>query len=315
VNAQFQGMIDPTYLPIVITGASGKLATLVIEELLARGVPPAGLIATTRRPELLTAIAERGVAVRHADNDRPETLIPAFQGARRLLLISGPPAAFIAGTRLNQHSAAISAARQAGVQHLFYTSAPHAAPDSTAEGHADHWQTEQLLKASGMDWTVLRHWEWPDWHLEQHWRTAFDHGVLYVGSGDGRISHVTREDTAAADAGALLADDVAGRIIDVTGPKGLTASDIAEALRGASGNAIALVQLEPQELAERLVGAGAHPEAATVLAMLARAIREGCYDGVSAEAERYSGRSRVGVSDWMVKALPDVLARPPGNPW
>jgi NAD(P)H dehydrogenase (quinone) len=307
--------VDSDHLPILVTGGSGKLARLVLEELLARGVPPKQLITTTRTPEKVADLAARGVEVRKADHDEPESLVPAFRGARRMLLISGPPEAFIAGIRLKQHEAAIGAAVEAGVAHVFYTSAPNAAHDALAEGHVDHWQTEEAMKASGAAWTVLRHWEWPDWHLARHWRHAVDRGVLYAGSGEGRISHVTREDTAAADAGALLAKGVESKTFDITGPKALSAHDIWEALSDVAGKEIKLVMLEPDALAGKLLETGVHPDVAPVLAMLAGAIRGGCYDGVSADAERFSGRPRASLRDWLVRALPEVLARPPARLW
>lgn len=307
--------IDEDYLPILVTGGSGKLARLILKELLARGVPPEKLITTSRTPEKLADLAAEGVEVRHADHDRPETLADAFRGAKRMLLISGTPEAFIAGIRVKQHEAAISAARAAGVPHLFYTSAPHADPDSLAEAHIDHWRTEEMIKASGADWTILRHWEWPDWHLEHHWRHGVDSRKFYAASADGCISHVTREDTAAADAGALLGSEVHGRTFDITGPQRLTARDICDALRKVSGRDIELVMVEPDELAPLLESVGTHPETAPIFAMLANAIREGWYDGYSDTPDELGGRPRQTMEKWLESSLVQVLARPPLAPW
>jgi NAD(P)H dehydrogenase (quinone) len=273
------------------------------------------LITTTRTPDKVADLAARGVEVRLADHDKPETLISAFRGARRMLLISGPPEAFLAGIRVKQHKAAIDAAIAAGVPHLYYTSAANAAPDTLADAHVDHWQTEEMIKASGAAWTILRHWEWPDWHLEHHWRHAVDTGVFYAGSAEGRIAHITREDTAAAAAGALLATGVENRTCNIAGPKGLTAKDIWEALRSASRKDIRLVMVEPDDLGARLLETGTHPETAPIIAMVANAIRGGWYDGESADPEILSGRSRTPLREWLVRSLPEVLARPPAGAW
>ena len=301
--------------PILVTGGSGKLATLIIEELLARGLPAEQLITTTRSPKKLAALAARGVDVRYADNDKPETLVNAFRGAQRMLLISGTPEAFLAGVRVKQHKAAIAAAIEAGVPHLYYTSAPNAAPDTQADAHVDHWETEEAIKATGATWTMLRHWEWPDWHLEHHWRHAVESGTYYAATGDGRISHVTRADTAAADAGALLGQGAENKTFDITGVKGLTARDIWEALREASGKDIALVELEPDQLPAKLLQTGTHPETAPVFGMMGTAIRGGWYDGVSRDPETLSGRPRQTITEWLKGALPEVLSRPPAGPW
>jgi NAD(P)H dehydrogenase (quinone) len=302
-------------LPILVTGGSGKLARLIIGELLARGVPPDQIITTTRTPQKIVDFAARGIIVRHADHDKPDSLVEAFRGARRMLLISGTPEAFIAQIRVKQHKAAIAAALAAGVPHIFYTSAPNAAADTPAEAHIDHWETEEALKASGAKWTCLRHWEWPDWHLEHHWRHAVEHGVFYSATGAGRISHITREDTAAADAGALLSMDSVNKTYDITGPQGLTAQDIRDALCGAAGKEIELMMLEPGDLAKSLLAAGTHPDTAPIFAMMAEAIRGGWYDGVSEDADMLAGRPRQTIRQWLETALPAVLARPPRGPW
>src|SRR3712207_6470840 len=74
-------------MSIVITGASGQLGRLTAELVLDR-VLASEVILTTRRPEALSDLAERGVRDRQADFDQPETLAEAFAGGEKLLLIS-----------------------------------------------------------------------------------------------------------------------------------------------------------------------------------------------------------------------------------
>ena len=72
-----------------VTGATGHLGRLVVEELLSRGVPAADVVAIARTPEKAADLAERGVQVREGDYDRPDTLPSALDGVQRLLLVSG----------------------------------------------------------------------------------------------------------------------------------------------------------------------------------------------------------------------------------
>ena len=58
---------------IVVTGASGQLGRLVVEELLKQR-PAAEIVAAVRNPERVKDFAARGVQVRHADYEKPETL-------------------------------------------------------------------------------------------------------------------------------------------------------------------------------------------------------------------------------------------------
>lgn len=104
-----------------ITGATGQLGRLVVDELL-KTVPADRIVAAVRNPAKASDIAAKGVAVREADYDRPDTLRAAFDGVRRLLLISSSEV----GIRLAQHQAVIEAAKAAGVELLVYTSILHA---------------------------------------------------------------------------------------------------------------------------------------------------------------------------------------------
>ncbi len=65
---------------IGITGSTGHLGRLVIESLLERGVAPSEIVALARSPEKARDLAERGVQVRRADYDEPESLRQAPQG-------------------------------------------------------------------------------------------------------------------------------------------------------------------------------------------------------------------------------------------
>jgi len=73
---------------IVVSGASGQLGGLVVEELLARKVAPQNLILVSRTPDTLKRYAQRGASVRFGDFSKPESLLEAYKGGTRMLLIS-----------------------------------------------------------------------------------------------------------------------------------------------------------------------------------------------------------------------------------
>jgi NAD(P)H dehydrogenase (quinone) len=60
-------------MSIVITGASGHLGRLVVDQLLAAGTPAARLVATGRDVDKLSGVAQSGVTVRRADFTDPIT--------------------------------------------------------------------------------------------------------------------------------------------------------------------------------------------------------------------------------------------------
>ena len=72
---------------IVVTGATGQLGRLVMEELLDK-LPASEVVAAVRNPAKASGWARSGVQVREADYSRPETLATAFAGAEKVLLVS-----------------------------------------------------------------------------------------------------------------------------------------------------------------------------------------------------------------------------------
>src|SRR4051812_28598002 len=114
-------------MTFAITGASGQLARLAADRLLAR-VDAAEVVLLTRTPSSLQDYADRGVAVRAADFDDPSSLAAAFARVDRLLLISTDAS----GSPVDRHRAAIDAARAAGVSRIAYTSVAQPVADNPA---------------------------------------------------------------------------------------------------------------------------------------------------------------------------------------
>jgi NAD(P)H dehydrogenase (quinone) len=91
---------------IGVIGATGALGTLVVKGLVAK-IGGERVLALARSPEKAAGL---GIAVRHADYDKPETLVPALKGVEKLLFISSPDV----GRRTPQHAAVVEAAKAAG---------------------------------------------------------------------------------------------------------------------------------------------------------------------------------------------------------
>ena len=95
---------------IAVTGATGQLGRLVVEELL-KTTEAKYIVAAVRNTEKAKGFADCGVQVRETDYSRPETLATAFHGVSRLLLISGNDLS----NREMQHEAVINAAKAADI--------------------------------------------------------------------------------------------------------------------------------------------------------------------------------------------------------
>ncbi|WP_338466679.1 SDR family oxidoreductase [Novosphingobium sp. ZN18A2] len=200
---------------IVITGASGQYGSGLTDRLVAAG-RARDLILITRKPEKLADRAAQGCDVRYGDFDRPETLVAAVNGADRMLLISGTRV----GARVVQHKAAIDAAAAGGVKHIAYTSFIGIDdPANPAEVRHDHIETERLIRASGMAWTMLR-----DAHYADAMIVMAGPGVMATrkwisNAGDGLEAMVWRDDCIDSAAAVLTGEGHEGKTYNITGPE------------------------------------------------------------------------------------------------
>src|ERR1700692_3674925 len=117
---------------IAVTGATGRLGRLVIENLL-RTEPASSIVAVVRDPAKAADLSILGVQVRQADYTQPASLRTALAGADKLLLISSSEL----GQRASHHRAVIDAAIYCEVKLIGYTSVLHAntSPLGLADEH------------------------------------------------------------------------------------------------------------------------------------------------------------------------------------
>ncbi len=222
---------------IVISGASGQLGGLVVKELLARGVPAGDLILVSRTPEKLAEFAKMGAATRFGDFAKPESLPTAFAGGTKLLLIS---IGFGSGPRPEAHKRAIDAAVAAGVKHIAYTSFVAISKGEKTGLASDHFQTEELIRSSGVAWTMLRNSIYANGLVQQAAKMLAE-GKATVSDSDSRIGYVTREDCAAAAAAVLSTPGHENRVYDITGPELLGPREIATIASTVAGKPVELV--------------------------------------------------------------------------
>lgn len=222
-------MSDFSSSTLGVTGAAGHLGRAVIANLLARGAKR--VVAITRDPAKLRDLPSP-VEVRAGDFNDPASLLGAFAGIDRLLIVSTDDFSDRAG----QHVRAIDAAEKAGVKHLAYTSIASPYPDPSSIASDSHFWTEARLIASPLTWSILRNNLYADYLLPtaQH---AIATGQHFHAAGNGRRAYVTREDCAAAAAGALLTAE-GRRIFDVSGPEALSGDDLAALFASLAGRPV-----------------------------------------------------------------------------
>ena len=292
-------------MSIVVTGASGQLGRLVVEELLDR-VPPSELVLVSRRPEFLGEFAARGATARRGDFDDPASLADAFAGAGTVLLISSGLEAL--GRRIDQHRAAIDAAAAAGARRVVYTSISNPVANNPQRTVSEENRaTEELLHSSGLDWTILRNGTFAEVQLAPG-SLAVAHGRIYTNAGDGRMTPVSRRDCAAAAVAVLTGDGHENRTYDITGPDRISQAELAALLSDVSGRAIKVHNVSDRILGWGLTKAGFTKAIAREIVDFGKAIREGFYDVAESDVQRLTGRAPRSLRDVLIAHRGELLA-------
>jgi uncharacterized protein YbjT (DUF2867 family) len=131
---------------IAVTGATGQQGGAVVRALQSGG--QFKVRALTRNPGKHRELAEEVVA---ADLDHPETLKAAFEGAHGVFLVTN---FWEQGTdELKQATAAVRAAKDAGVKHFIWSTLPDVEAISGGKFHVPHFsgkaKIDRIVKEAG----------------------------------------------------------------------------------------------------------------------------------------------------------------------
>lgn len=282
---------------IAVTGANGQLGRHVIEHLLEH-TSADSIVALVRSPERASDLSAKGIHVRHADYDQPETLTKALQGVDKLLLISSSEV----GKRAIQHQAVIDAATAANLELLVYTSLLKTA-ESPMVLAAEHKITEAAIKASKLPAVILRN----GWYTENYTANlaaVLETGVVAGAAKQGKYHTATRNDYALAAAKVLLDGSAhSGKTYELAGDQGFTLAEYAAEIAKQSGKNIAYQDMTASDYAALLVQIGLPSEFADVLADSDVAASSGWLEDNSKTLSTLIGRPTTAISTSITQAL------------
>ncbi len=281
---------------ILVTGANGHLGRGIVEHLSDR-MGPAQIIAASREPGALSP--PDGVAVRRADFADPACLPDAFAGIERIQIVSVDK---LGEEARRLHRNAITAASDAGVERIFYTSHAGAREGSPFPPADQHAKSEADLKASGTPFTALRHGFYAESCLQMIGEDL-KRGELRVPE-DGPVCWTARDDLARADA-ALLAGEATfdGATPPLTASRAWTMSEIAELASQITGREIRHTVVSDAEWKAAKVAAGVPEHYAEMLLGTFRASRRGDFSTVDPTLETLVGRKPTPLREVLAAAL------------
>jgi uncharacterized protein YbjT (DUF2867 family) len=208
---------------LVISGVTGGVGGEAARRLAAAGHP---LRLLARDPAQVRTFPDCEVVA--ADYADPAGLARSMHAGDVVFMVSlNPPP----GERMRLHGNFVAAAAEAKVAHLVYLSFLSAGPAAQFLHARTHWETEELIRSSGLPFTFLR-----TSFYDRVTTMFYANGVALGPGGRGAVAWVSRPDCAAAVA-AVMQDPAAhrGAIYDINGPEPLTLEETSALITAGSG--------------------------------------------------------------------------------
>ena len=283
-------------MKILVTGATGKFGTKVVESLL-KTVPASQLAVSVRNPEKAEGLKNRGVEVRQGDFDQPDTLVSTFAGIDRLLIVSTDGDN---ETRIRQHANAVAAAEKAKVKFIAYTSIGNAGNNPLHLAQV-HRATEAAIIKTGIPYSFLRN----NWYLENE--TGNIQGVLagapwVTSAGTGKVGWAAKQDYADAAAAVLSGTGHENTTYELSG-KPMTQEELAAILGTVVGKEVIVQQVDDAAYKQIMKGAGLPEFVVEMIAEMQQSISKGALNIESSDLEKLLGRPMTPIST----ALADIV--------
>lgn len=283
---------------ILITGATGHLGKATIDHLLQKGVLPENISALARNAEKAADLISKGINVKIGDYYDLSSLTEAFAGVDKLFFISSGDLV----NRTEQHQNVVNAATKAGVKHIIYTSierqlGAEPSPIEFASGPVE--ATEDLIKSSGLNYTILKNNFYMDAVSLFIGDKVLESGVIYAPVANGKIGFTLRDELAEVSANILISEGHKNKTYQLSNVETYSYTDAANFITEISGKRVVLVSPKAEEYIKSLTEAGVPEDFAGMLAAFALAQAYGEFNFSGNDLEQLLGRKPTTLKEFL----------------
>jgi uncharacterized protein YbjT (DUF2867 family) len=264
--------IDMTAQTTLVLGGTGKTGRRIAEQLTARNVP--------------VRIGSRSAAIPFVWEDRATW--PAALANVRAVYISYYPDLAAPGAT-DAIRAFVDLAMRSGARRLVLLS---------GRGEPEAQRCEEIVKASGADWTLLRCSWFNQNFSENYLLEPILAGEVALPAPNVGEPFVDADDIADVAVAALTDDKHIGQLYELTGPRLLTFADAIAQIAKASGREIRYVQVPMDEYVVALEQAQLPPEFVALIKYLFTEVLDGRNAHVNDGVQRALGRAPRDFSEY-----------------
>ncbi len=257
---------------ILVLGGTGKTGRRVAERLESRGVP--------------TRIASRAGDPGFDWNDQ-STWRATLEGVEAAYITYAPDLAIPGATSTIRDFVEIAVER--GVRRLVLLS---------GRGEEEAQLCERIVQDAGVEWTVVRaSWFNQNFSEGEFLGMVLD-GAITLPAADIPEPFVDVDDIADVAVAALTEDSHNGEIYEVTGPRMLTFTEVAQEISRAAGRDVRFIQISKEAFAGAIADSGAPEEIAWLLNYLFDTVLDGRNAFVCDGVQRALGREPNDFADY-----------------
>ncbi len=261
--------------PILIIGKNGKTGARVDERLKTLGY-------TTRPVSRSTHPS--------FDWDNPQTWRAAIEGTRAAYVTYQPDLAVARAEAAIREFVTLAA--EAGLEHVVLLS---------GRGEAGAQRAEDILKASGLEWNIVRASWFAQNFSENFMLEGILAGELVLPAGDIPEPFIDVDDIAEVAVAALTQPGLRNRLFEVTGPRALTFAQCAEEISRVMGYEIRYTRIPIDTYIDALRQQGMSEDLQWLLRELFTVVFDGRNRKVMRGVEEALGRPATDFSDYVKK--------------
>ena len=204
---------------ILLTGATGKTGSATAKALNERGIKFRALI---RNEEKREGIESLGGEVIIGSIENKEAVDQSMVDVETALILLPN-----SENQLSLEKQLVDSAKQAGANRIVKMSSIEATPDATSPIPRLHLESEEYIKQSGLNWTMVK----PNFYMQNLLASAAtikDQGKIFLPMGEGKTGMIDTTDVGKVLAKVLSEDGHESMNHEITGPEILSFFEVAE---------------------------------------------------------------------------------------
>lgn len=275
---------------ILITGATGKTGGAVARALAAAGQPIRCIVRDAGKAAAIEAL---GAELAVGDIADEAFLASAMKGIDKTFLVMPNEE-----NQVELETRFIDLAKAAGITQLVYLSSLESVPGSTNPITRNHVATEDYLRASGLNWTILRPTFFNQLLMGSAKRIR-ESGQIVMPAGDGTVAATDVRDVGEVTRVVMTEPGHDRKSYDLTGPELLTLSEIAEKFSAVLGKPVTYVNQPLEDFARILSSVGYKPWRVNAVCQEFTAIAGGAIDHTTDMVEQLLGRPPISLEQFI----------------